>query len=179
MNWNAAGIAVIITMVSAAAATNSPLLPGHYKRVEPAGGFPALDITAVPSDISVVVMHSMVSRPNCSGALDVKLEYSLPATYKGETVNYTSASCTGAVMCPGFIFKCNGVGRAGAVFSQVRKDTVTAKSAFWGGLATFRSAAAAPSASATSATEKPDAVGFFKTKEGEGTEKTGILTAIK
>jgi hypothetical protein len=176
MSWNATSIAAILIATSSVAAAEPPLVPGHYKLIEPANGIQAMEVTTAAADSSGVLMHSTITRSSCSGTVEVRLEYALPVNYRGETVKYANGSCSGVLTCPGFIFKCNGVGPAPAGFSQVRKDTVTSTSTFWGGSATYKSGTPIPNSA------NPDssrAVGLYKTNSVHHREKGGVLVGIK
>lgn len=152
-----------------------PLTSGHYTRLRPDSGFPALDISIDAAEGSLVNMSALIPPPakGCTTPVTITLVYDLPVGYAGRAVSYaTGSGIRGFFTCPGFVLHLNLPPQILATFNQVNHDTVTATSQYWGGGATFSSANHQVLAKA------PELKPKFSGAQLNGSSRNSVVTAI-
>ena len=173
------GVAMVSLAVFAVA--TPPLISGKYAKFFGNAPFASIQVTDVAAGGSLVSMHNPAyTGPGCSGSWDIKLEYALPPSYKGESINYANASCSGVQKCGGVVTHCDGISheRAGAVFAQPDRTTVTINTGLWSGVSTFRSSAPTPSQNSEVGPESYQPVPRYRVIQSEGATQTVVLASF-
>jgi hypothetical protein len=168
------GICLLLGVEPAAFAA-PPLTSGHYTRVSPASGFPALDISSDAAKGSFVKMSAPIPAPakGCTTPVILTLVYDLPFDYAGTAVSYaTGSGIQGFFTCPGFVLHVNLPPQILATFKQANRDAVTATSQYWGGVATFSSA------NHQTIAKEPGLKPKFSGAQLKGSSRESVVTAI-
>jgi hypothetical protein len=176
-----ATICVAMVSLTVFAVAAPPLISGKYTKISGNAPFAAIQITDVAGGGSLVSMHNPTyTGPGCSGSWDIKLEYALPPSYKGESVNYANASCSGTQKCGGVVTRCDGISpkRAEAVFAQPDRTTVTANLRLWSAVSTFSSSATAPSQVSEVRPEQHQSMPRYRVIRSDGAERTVQLVGF-
>jgi hypothetical protein len=74
---------------------------------------------------NTVRLHAIQRGPGqCVGDWDIVAFYTLPPGYKGEVLNFTSASCSGVWVCGAIELICSGVEASPWGFRQINKEQI-------------------------------------------------------
>ena len=174
-------ICVAMLSLTAFAVATPPLISGKYAKVSGAAPFASIQVTDVAAGGSLVSMHNPTwTAPGCSGSFDIKLEYSLPPSYKGESINFANASCSGVQKCAGSETHCQGIShdRAAAVFAQPARTTVTINTGLWSGVSTFSSVPTVPSQGSEVRPDQHQPVPRYQVIQSEGAKRTVVLASF-